>query len=97
MSFKEFFVQTSRNASSASMRERGGNSIAPALLPVCCVCKLVRDETEPFVHWVTRGTYRERHGVNPADIPLTHTYCPECLTEVQDTARQYFRKIGTTP
>ena len=74
--------------------------IAPALLPVCCICGLVRDETAPFrdnVHWVTRRTYRETHGVNPADIPLTHTYCPECLTKVQATVSQYFRKIGTSP
>jgi len=100
MSIEEFSVQTSRNASSASMTEREERFIAPALLPVCCICELVRDETAPLhnnVHWVTQRTYRETHGVNPADIPLTHTYCPECFTKVQDTVRQYFRQIGTSP
>jgi hypothetical protein len=100
MSFEEFSVQTSRNASSASMRERKDRFIAPALLPVCCICELVRDESEPspgFEPWVTKRTYQERHGVNPTEIPLTHTYCPGCLTKVQDTVRQYFREIGTSP
>ena len=45
--------------------------------------------------WVTQRTYRKTHGVNPANFPLTHTYCPTCLTKVQKTMRQYFRKIGT--
>jgi len=79
------------------MRER---LITPALLPVCCNCGLVRDETGSppnNIRWVTQMTYRETHGVNAADIPLTHTYCPECFTKVQNTVHQCFRKIGTSP
>ena len=73
--------------------------IAPAILPVCCICGLIRDETGSppgFVRWVTQRTYRETHGVNSADFPLTHTYCPECFTKVQNTVKQYFREIGTS-
>jgi hypothetical protein len=35
--------------------------------------------------------------VNPTELVLTHTYCPKCFTKVQDTVRQYFREIGTSP
>jgi hypothetical protein len=82
------------------MTERKERFIAPALLPVCCICGLVRDETAPLhdnVHWVMQRTYRETHGVNPADIPLTHTYCPDCFMKVQDRTQQYLREIGTSP
>ena len=74
--------------------------IAPTLLPVCCVCGLIRDETGSFlnrVRWVTPRTYRETHGVNPDDVPLTHTYCQKCFTKAQETVTQYFRELGTSP
>jgi hypothetical protein len=74
--------------------------IAPTLLPVCCICGLVRDETGStpgLDRWVTPRTYRETHGVNPTELALTHTYCLKCFTKVQDTVRQYFREIGTPP
>jgi hypothetical protein len=74
--------------------------IAPTLLPVCCVCGLIRDETGSSPdreRWVTPRTYRETHGVNPADVPLTHTYCLKCFTKAQVTVTQYFREIGTSP
>jgi hypothetical protein len=60
------------------------------LLPVCCVCRLIRDETRssPYrKHWVTERTYRKTHGVNPADCLLTHTYCPGCFMQVRDGIR----------
>ncbi|RPH78883.1 MAG: hypothetical protein EHM80_09195 [Nitrospiraceae bacterium] len=90
-------MQTTRETFSAPMRE---TFILPTLLPVCCVCTLVRDDTrlssgrEP---WVTQQMYRETHGVNPAELALTHTYCPDCSTKVKDTVRQYFQDIGTPP
>ena len=40
MSFEELSAQTTREAPSAPMRE---TSIAPTLLPVCCICGLIRD------------------------------------------------------
>ena len=97
MSLQKTIMQTTREAFSAPMRE---TFIAPTLLPVCCVCKLVRDETRfspGREHWVTQRTYRKTHGVNPASFPLTHTYCPTCFTKVQKTVRQHSREIGTAP
>lgn len=97
MSPGEPFTQTTREARSAPMRE---TFVTPTLLPVCCLCGLIRDETgsSPGLNrWVTQRTYRETHGVSPVDIPLTHTYCPNCFTKVQEMIVQYFRQIGTSP
>ena len=97
MSLGEPFARTTRKAPSAPMRE---TFIAPTLLPVCCVCGLIRDDTRFFPgldRWVAQRTYRETHGVNPAELELTHTYCPTCFTKAQETVRQYFREIRTSP
>ena len=97
MALGTLFAQTTRKAPSAPMRE---TFIAPTILPVCCVCGLIRDETGSSPdreRWVTPRTYRTTHGVNPAEFPLTHTYCPTCFTKAQETTRQYFREIGTSP
>jgi hypothetical protein len=97
MALETLFTPTTHKSPSAPMK---GALIAPTMLPVCCLCKLIRDETESspdHERWVTPRTYRTTHGVNPADVPLTHTYCPTCFTKVQNTARQYFREIGTSP
>jgi hypothetical protein len=90
-------TQTTREALSALMRER---FIAPTLLPVCCVCGLIRDESGYRPHherWVAQRMYRKTHGVNPTTLARTHTYCPNCFTKAQGTVRQYFREIGSTP
>jgi hypothetical protein len=61
-----------------------------ALLPVCCVCRLIRDETRSSLHgehWVTERMYRKTHGVNPADCLLTHTHCPGCFMQAMKTMR----------
>ena len=61
-----------------------------SLLPVCCLCRLIRDEVGPSLdraRWVTQRTYRKTHGVNPDDCLQTHTYCPGCFTQVMDTIR----------
>jgi hypothetical protein len=95
MFLEKVFVETIHQAPPAPIREAG---IAPTLLPVCCVCGLIRDETgfrPSHERWVTPRTYRQRHGVNPADCPLTHTYCLKCFTKAQETVKQYFREIGT--
>ena len=95
MSVVELVAQTTREVPSALRREA---FIAPTLLPVCCVCGLIRDETRSSPHrerWVTPRTYRQTHGVNPDDFPLTHTYCLKCFTKTQETVKQYFREIGT--
>ena len=70
--------------------------IAPRLIPICCVCGRIRDETRSSLHrerWVSPRTYRQTHGVNSTQLPLTHTYCPECFTKAQETMQQYFREI----
>ena len=86
------FAQTTREAPSAAMR---ATSLAPTPLPICCICGLIRDKTGSSPdreRWVTPGTYRETYGANPADSPLTHTYCPECFTQVMGTVSRYRRK-----
>ena len=97
MTLGTLFAQTTRKAPSATMRE---TFIAPTMLPVCCVCGLIRDETGSSTdreRWVTPRTYRTSHGVNPTKLALTHTYCQTCFTKAQETTRQYFREIGTSP
>ena len=60
------------------------------LLPVCCLCGLIRDGIRASLdsaRWVTQGTYRKTHGVNPADCLQTHTYCPGCFTQAMETIK----------
>lgn len=93
----KLLARTNRRAPSAPMGMRG---IVPTLLPVCCVCSLIDDETGARAHrvrWVTSQAYRRTHRVNPAVLPLTHTYCPKCLAQVMATVRQYFRESGARP
>lgn len=74
--------------------------IAPSLLPICCLCGLIRDETGSspgFERWLTPRAYRKTRGFNPGDFSLTHTYCPKCSAKVRETTAQYFRQIGTSP
>ena len=42
MSPEALVAQTTREAPSVPMRE---TFVAPTLLPVCCICGLIRDET----------------------------------------------------
>ena len=96
MTLVELFAPTTREALAAPIR---ATPLAPTLIPVCCVCKLIRDETgssSDRTRWVTPWTYRVTHGVNPDDSRLTHTYCPTYFTKAQETVVQYFRQIGAT-
>lgn len=80
MADETIFAQVIHEAPSASRK-------MPSLLPVCCMCGLVRDETGYSLdheRWVTRRTYRKTHGAMPADCVLTHTYCPNCFTQSMD-------------
>ena len=68
------------------------------LLPVCCLCRLIRDESGPALdraRWVTQRAYRKTHGVNPADCLHTHTYCSGCFTQVMGTLKA--TQVMTTP
>lgn len=92
MSIDKTMIQTARDSPSAPRKE---TFIAPTLLPICCGCKLVRDDTRLSPGrkvWITPQAYRETHGVNPDELALTHTSCPECFMKAQDTSRQYVRE-----
>ena len=83
MAVETLFAQITHEALSAS---RGETTV----LPVCCLCRLIRDETgvsRESAPWVTQRTYQTTHGVNPADCAVTHTYCPKCFTQVMDRIR----------
>lgn len=85
MALETVFAQITHEAPFASKRET-------SMLPVCCLCGLIRDETNVSLdheRWVTRRAYLKTHGVNPADCVLAHTYCPSCFTQVMETARQH--------
>ena len=81
--FDTLFAQITHAVPSVSRKET-------PLLPVCCLCRLIRDEigaSPDSARWVTQRTYRKTRGVNPADCLQTHTYCPGCFTQVMETIR----------
>ena len=92
MSIDKTMIRTTRDAPSAPRRE---TFITPTLLPICCACTLVRDDTRLSPGrklWITPQTYRETHGVDPDELALTHTSCPECFMKAQDTLRPNVRE-----
>ena len=93
---EELFTQPPREA------PFGPNNtfIAPSLLRACCACGLVENKagaTAGLERWISQRTYREAHGVSPAELALTHTYCPPCFAEVQEIVRQFFPKPELEP
>jgi DNA-binding NtrC family response regulator len=53
------------------------------ILPVCCVCKKIRDDSgrEPGTGvWMSMEEYM----LNKAKVAVTSTYCPECLKRAMD-------------
>ena len=44
------------------------------MLPICCYCKRVRDDTG---YWNQIDTYLRKH----TNASLTHSYCPECAAK----------------
>jgi hypothetical protein len=96
MARKGLVAQPTRAAPAAPVK---APVIPPTLLPVCCICRKIRDHTGPSSddeHWVTQRTYRKTHGLNPADVLLTHTYCLDCFRKFQNTLRQYYRENRTS-
>jgi len=90
-------AQTTRETLAAPLSK---SVLAPTLLPVCCLCRKIRDATEfspDHEHGVTQRMYRETHHVKLANFPLTHASCPLCFTKFMDTLRQYRRGIGSSP
>ena len=67
------------------------------ILTVCCVCKQVPQSVNPSSPWTAMSVYLERHHLKPAEVRLSHTYCPACY-EKQATAWAFPQKDGqTTP
>ena len=91
MSIEKTMMRTTRETPFAPRRE---TFIPPTLLPVCCACGIIRDDTRfsPGRElWITQRTYRETHGVNPSELARTHTSCPECFMKAQDTLKPNVR------
>ena len=92
MSSKETAAQPAHQTRPLSRPEA---YVALRLLPVCCVCGLVRDETDSSSHrtlWVTPGSYRRAHNVHSTDLRFTHTYCPDCFLQAQNRMREFFKE-----
>lgn len=73
---------------------------ARLLLPVCCVCGLVRDEVDLHAHrtlWITPKSYRKAHHIQVIDLLLTHTYCPACLRKARIGIKQFLKKQKEHP
>ena len=75
---------------------------SPRLLPVCCICGLVRDDESAAPSrpesWMTMKRYRGMRAVHATSFLFTHTYCPACLIQVQDSVKTYFsEKTGAVP
>lgn len=91
-------MSVAQTTPSAPPALRSATLIPPRLLPVCCACGLIREETRPPLHrerWVSPRTYRKTHGVNSTKIAITHTYCLTCFTKLQEEVQQLLLKIGT--
>jgi len=83
MAVETLFAEITHEAPSASRRET-------SLIPACCLCGRLPGETRASLdreRWVTQRTYRKIQGAHPADLPLTHTYCPKCFTQVGGRVR----------
>ncbi|MFH0920383.1 MAG: PAS domain-containing protein [Fibrobacterota bacterium] len=56
------------------------------LLPVCCVCKRIRNDQE---YWVRMESYFHQH----LDIDFTHSYCPSCSKKAMDEIDMTLSKL----
>jgi len=53
------------------------------ILPVCCVCKKIRDDTGKE-HGTGEWMSPEDYLTTKSKIDITHTYCPECAKKIQE-------------
>jgi DNA-binding response OmpR family regulator len=62
-----------------------------AILPVCCVCKKIRDDTGKECgtgEWVSFDEFlHKKTGILPS-----HGYCPECAVKTKEEMQKYFLK-----
>jgi DNA-binding response OmpR family regulator len=77
---EEIFFRVSRCLERLELRRK--IKIYEKILPVCCVCKNIRDDTSDKPG---RGEWRsfENYLVKKAKIDITSTYCPECFQKVK--------------
>ncbi len=71
------------------VRQRRRLALYEAILPTCCVCGRIRDDTgveRGSGHWDKLESYVQRHSA----ARLSHTWCPECAVE-------YRRQQGLKP
>ncbi len=63
---------------------------SPRLLPVCCVCRFVRDDTHRGnqQRWMPAEDFVQTYSLAPIALVFTHTYCPDCLEEVRRRIRE---------
>jgi len=54
------------------------NKTLSGLLPICCVCKQIRDDNDD---WHRVETYISEY----SNATFSHTYCPDCKQKVFDT------------
>ena len=69
------------------------------LIPVCCVCGLVRDNAEAQQdgeRWVTKRSYVKDHGVNLTDCHFTHTYCSACAMDLTHRTKPEPKIFGSS-
>ncbi len=60
------------------------------LIPVCCVCKKIRDDSganEEISPWLSVEQYMWKR----ANVPSTSTYCPECEAKAYSQMKKYKR------
>jgi hypothetical protein len=50
------------------------------MLTMCCVCKQISGNTS-CSNWIPFSTYLTLHSLQPAEVQLTHAYCPSCYEE----------------
>ncbi len=59
------------------------------ILPVCCVCKNIRDDTageQGSGDWMPMEVYMH----NKTNIDVTHTYCPKCSNDLMSQVVKHF-------
>lgn len=70
-------------------------SMATRILPVCCVCGLIRDDTGSLPGRRSRVSwrlYRRIHNARSTERLLTHGYCPAGFPQAQDNMRAFFKE-----
>jgi hypothetical protein len=60
------------------------------IIPVCTVCKRVRDEKES---WMRVEAYFKRNW----DVDFSHVYCPECYKIEMEELESYIKTEQGTP